>query len=346
MRNGLKIIRYGCLLGTLMLLFVANIFAQDCYSDNRSKGVSAYNNGKYAEAKKYFQSAQNCDMKPRQNDVADWIGKCDEKLKSAAVQGALNGVFSVSPTKKVVFSKGNLQYRASTNTWRFAEHQYDVVGSANKNISSYYSGWIDLFGWGTSGYNNKKPYMTSTNMNDYGNGSNNIARTNYDWGVYNKISNGGNQTSLWRTLTNSEWDYIINKRSCASSKKGIGCVNGVNGLILLPDNWTLPSGLTFRSGVANSRGSAYYKTINNYTVSEWSKMEANGAVFLPATGWRRDGADVDDVGSFGCYWSSSALVNSSFNSVCDMNFGSDYVHTSDPCFRDIGISVRLVKDVK
>ena len=30
------------------------------------------------------------------------------------------------------FSKGNLQYRASTNTWRFAEHQWDFVGSGSK----------------------------------------------------------------------------------------------------------------------------------------------------------------------------------------------------------------------
>jgi hypothetical protein len=63
-----------------MLLFVANVFAQDCYSDNHSKGVTAYNNGKYAEAKRYFQSAQNCDMKPKQNDLISWIGKCDAKI--------------------------------------------------------------------------------------------------------------------------------------------------------------------------------------------------------------------------------------------------------------------------
>ena len=47
---------------------------------------------------------------------------------------------------KIFFSQGNLQYQASTNTWRFAEHQYDLIGSDNSNISSTYSGWIDLFG--------------------------------------------------------------------------------------------------------------------------------------------------------------------------------------------------------
>ena len=40
------------------------------------------------------------------------------------------------PEKKVHFSKGNLQYQASTNTWRFAEKQYDIIGDANKNFSA------------------------------------------------------------------------------------------------------------------------------------------------------------------------------------------------------------------
>ena len=75
-----------------------------------------------------------------------------------------------SEGKQVYFSQGNLQYQASTNTWRFAENQYDAIGNDNSNISSTNEGWIDLFGWGTSGYNNTandpfainyKPWATS-----------------------------------------------------------------------------------------------------------------------------------------------------------------------------------------
>ena len=255
-----------------LLFFAIHSFAQDCYSDNRSQGVAAYNNGKYAEAKKYFQSAQNCDMKPRQNDVADWIGKCDEKLKTAVVQGALNGVFSVSPTQKVVFSKGNLQYRASTNTWRFAEHQYDiiVIDEANKNISSTYNGWIDLFGWGTSGYNGRKPYLNPEELLIL---KESISKTNYDLGVYNAISNGGNTKGLWRTLTYSEWNYLIHLRNNASKKWGTAYINGVGvwGVIVLPDNWNSPHGVSFISGTA----------IHKYSIQEWIMMEKNGAIFLP-----------------------------------------------------------------
>jgi len=52
------------------------------------------------------------------------------------IDGALDGVFSVAPNKKVVFSQGNMQYQASTKKWRFAEHQYDYIGSENSKISN------------------------------------------------------------------------------------------------------------------------------------------------------------------------------------------------------------------
>ncbi|MBO7125788.1 MAG: hypothetical protein J6V74_08115, partial [Bacteroidales bacterium] len=213
-------------------------------------------------------------------------GGSSQQGNVAVENGAIMAAFSISDSKQIYFSQGNLQYQASTGTWRFAEHQYDIIGSDNSNISSSYSGWIDLFGWGTSGYNGKNPFMTSTDYSDYGDGSNDIAGTNYDWGVYNAISNGGNQAGQWRTLTYNEWSYLINSRANASSKYGVATVNNVNGLVLLPDSWTLPNGVTFTSGVANDYGSDYYKTVNNYSAEEWSKMEANGAVFLPAAGYR------------------------------------------------------------
>ena len=92
--------------------------------------------------------------------------------------GILPGLFSVSETQQVQFSQGNLQYQASTNTWRFAEYQWNYIGNDNSNISSSYSGWIDLFGWGTG----DNPTNSSTNPNDYSSYNN--------WGN-NSISNGG-----------------------------------------------------------------------------------------------------------------------------------------------------------
>ena len=268
--------------------------------------------------------------------------------------GAILAEFSVSDSTKIYFSQGNLQYQASTGTWRFAEHQWDFVGdsikgnvyengikSDNAKISSSYDGWIDLFGWGTSSYNGKNPYMTSTDYSDYGDGYNDIAGTNYDWGVYNAISNGENQVGLWKTLTHDEWEYLTKTRANASGKKGVASVNGVNGLILLPDEWTLPEGILFKNGLANDAGSEFYATVNNYTASEWSKMEANGAVFLPAAG-SRGWNGLLEVGSYGNYWSSTTLGND-YNLF--LTFNSYHVGMYF-CQSHLGLSVRLVQDVK
>ena len=267
--------------------------------------------------------------------------------------------FSVSNTKKIYFSQGNLQYQASTGTWRFAENQWDCVGDAtegtvyengvkcdNAKISESYDGWIDLFGWGTSGWNSGanayQPYNTSNSYNDYypgGDSTNSLTGdyANADWGVYNKILNAENQVGQWRTLTDAEWNYLIKKRTDAASKQGLATVNNVIGLILLPDSWTLPEGLTFISGANGDYAQ------NTYSIADWEKMETNGAVFLPAAGKRNgtNGTGVNYVGRFGSYWSSSAEV---YWRSDLLSFNSSVYTGSD--MRNYGLSVRLVKDVE
>ena len=242
--------------------------------------------------------------------------------------GALPGLFSVSATRQVRFSQGNLQYQASTNTWRFAEHQYDYVGSDNRSISSTYSGWIDLFGWGTG----SNPTLSSSYPEDYG--------TFVDWGS-NAIINGGNTTNLWRTLTSAEWEYLLNTRPGASSKLGSGNINGVGGLIILPDSWTLPSECSFASGFAIINPYHYpdWKH-NSYTLAQWAQMEAAGAVFLPAAG-RRKGTDFDNEGFHGYYWSSTPY---SKNDAYHMYFSSYNLIASINCSRSYGYPIRPVLD--
>ena len=242
--------------------------------------------------------------------------------------GVLPGLFSVSATRQVCFSQGNLQYQASTNTWRFAEHQYDYVGSDNRSISSTYSGWIDLFGWGTG----SNPTLSSSYPEDYG--------TFVDWGS-NAIINGGNTTNLWRTLTSAEWEYLLNTRPGASSKLGSGNINGVGGLIILPDSWTLPSECSFASGFAIINPYHYpdWKH-NSYTLAQWAQMEAAGAVFLPAAG-RRKGTDFDNEGFHGYYWSSTPY---SKNDAYHMYFSSYNLIASINCSRSYGYPIRPVLD--
>ena len=238
------------------------------------------------------------------------------------------GTFSVSAGKQVTFSQGNLQYHPANNKWRFAENQTDYIGDANSNCSSTYNGWLDLFGWSTSATN--FGVSTSTDYNDY-------LGSFVDWGT-NKIGNDAPNT--WRTLSYYEWDYLLNTRTNASVLKGVAQVNGVNGLIFLPDNWTCPAGVTFKSGFHSEMGVDYYAAYQTFTAAEWSKLESAGAVFLPAAGYRF-GSSVYSVLNFGNYWSATEPDN---NFAYYLLFYSDraYMGSND---RYYGQYVRLVKDL-
>ena len=239
------------------------------------------------------------------------------------------GVFSVSADKEVTFSKGNLQYTQSTDIWSFAENQYDYLGEANIAIDAdVLADKVDLFGWSTATTN--FGVSTSTSDSDY-------SGSFVDWGT-NKIGNDAHNT--WRTLTYNEWEYLLNNRPNASSLKGVAQVNGVNGLIFLPDNWTCPAGVTFKSGFHSNYGVDYYAAYQTFTAEQWSKLEAAGAVFLPASGYRR-GSDVYDVQDYGKYWSATG-----YDSCCayGLRFYS-YKAYLNGNYRLNGQSVRLVKDL-
>ena len=261
---------------------------------------------------------------------------------ASAPTGAIDGKFTINDNgDQVYFSQGNLQYQASTDTWKFADNQFDYVGSTNSNISSTYSGWIDLFGWGTSGYNHGancyQPWSTSTNNSDYyayGNDQYNLydQTGQADWG-YNPISNGGNTANQWRTLTQPEWNYVLHTRTTTSGiRYAKANVNNVNGMILLPDDW---SASTYSLSNTNSSGASF--SSNTMTASQWSTLEQAGAVFLPATG-NRYGTSVNNVG-YGVYWSTSCS-NSSL--VYFVGFNDSNLFMGDGG-RYYGSGVRLVR---
>ena len=251
------------------------------------------------------------------------------------------GMFSVSDSKQVTFSKGNLQYTQSTDTWSFAENQWDYIGTDNVtggSVSSDQYGYyrngdaladkVDLFGWSTSATN--FGVNTSEDYNDY-------YGSFVDWGT-NRIGNDAPNT--WRTLTYDEWDYLRYHRTNADDLVGVAQVNGVNGLIFLPDNWVCPAGVTFQSGFHSNEGVDYYAAYQTFPAAEWSKLESAGAVFLPAAGLR-GGSHVGSVQRYGGYWSategksSRAYFLGSYSDEASM-YGS---------YRASGRSVRLVKDL-
>ena len=242
---------------------------------------------------------------------------CDSIISLSLIiedPGVLPAYFSVSATHQVRFSKGNLQYKASNNVWRFGHHQYDYRGAGNNNRSATYTGWIDQFPWASSGYHDNTDfdntgyypyggpgwsYGPSSHMADW-----DLVNTSaqYDWGVHNPISNGGNVAGQWRTLTHEEWNYLINQRPNAHILKGWATVNGVRGLVLLPDSWTLPSGVTFNP--TNNNNGNYLQNI--YGVTEWGIMEAAGALFLPTTGTTAENTYSSR------YWSTTTIRNGIF----------------------------------
>ena len=281
-----------------------------------------------------------------------------------AIPGALVGKFSVSDTKKVYFSKGNLQYTKSTGIWSFMDHQYSTVETTSQAIGDDYTSQdvVSLFGWGTSGWNNGntyyQPYNTAyvnSSSKGYGYGPKNGTTYTYDltgtyanadWGLYNAISNGGNTANTWRTLTKDEWTYLFNTRS-ASTVNGTAdaryakayLFGTTHGVIIFPDSYTHPAGVTAPTGI-NATSSTSWDG-NRYTATDWAKMEAAGCVFLPAAGWR-DATTIRSVNEYVRYWTSSTSNNAGY--ALNVGITESYMNPADYNQKNYGYSVRLVHD--
>lgn len=306
----------------------------------------------------------------------------NDNLTLTATFSLAASAFSVSPTTKVMFSPGNLQYHANlgshlcadgttqNGTWRFAEHQWDMVGygygqggAAYDNIiggtiegssnNGSTKAWKDLFCWGTSGWksgaNASFPEAVSEYYYDYYIGGNpNYDFSGYyayaDWGVYNQI--GDDAPGTWRTMTKDEWEYLFQERPNALNKYGAARVNGITGVVILPDDWTLPNGCSFTAGMTNANDYKDWGQVNNvYVGTQWELMESNGAIFLPASGFRSgNSANTSNiiaqrVGAAGYYWSSTVYNESS---VYGLSFSSKALYSQAHLSRGYGRAVRLV----
>ena len=139
----------------------------------------------------------------------------------------------------------NLQYKAyPSGTWQFAPNQWNRVGTFNSNISPSYSGWIDLFGWGSGA----DPTNTGT-INEF-----------IDWGENQILCNGEIVSGPWRTLLKEEWDYVLHGRH-ASTINGVedaryvkAKVNDVRGVILFPDEYEHPDEILIQTNTINNSG--------------------------------------------------------------------------------------------
>lgn len=260
-----------------------------------------------------------------------------------APEGAVKGLFSVAEGRQVFFSQGNLQYRASTGIWRFADRQFDFVGCDNKKISPTYDGWIDLFGWGTSGYDhgavNYQPWSANVDTHSdalhyaYGKPDFGLYEGDgkADWG-YNRIVNGGDEEHLWRTPRLLEWLYLLFNRNTASGVRfALVQIAGQDGLLLLPDNWRTS---VYPLNSVNQMDADC--TSNIIPLADWPLVESAGAVFLPNAGIRT----IDSIfSSYGGYYTSEAASSDAWHLLI-----ANQLQIDARGHRGDGLSVRLVQD--
>ena len=315
------------------------------------------------------------------NDVAVHHITNDFSYTAARAKGrkftaSMPSPISVSADTKVIFAPGNLQYLGKedgTGTWRFAENQYDFMGDGPSNTASYrgnvtVDGYTkyntsadkdvarDLFCWGTSGYNDKNPWMTSKNVGDYYNGD--LAGTDYDWGVYHsatgnsteKITNGGDYS--WRLFTSAEWAYAIARTGRVYTRTDVptymetkslytsATVVGVKGIILFPDNWDGSLDRTIKYKTTGYAGTTC-------DAEKWATFEKLGCVFLPAANVR-SGIELTYPNQ-GKYWSSTIFTFSNERRGGSLDFsntGNVTTSSNNYTVRRLGLSVRLIRDVE
>ena len=317
----------------------------------RFKGYATFKGSSVSSAEREEQVSGDCEitlaLPIRYDDTAATV--------------TLTGRFSVGEGRQVSFSQGNLQYSTAgshqtacgstvAGTWRFAATQYEYIGEGNAMIGAGYDGYIDLFGWGTSGWSSGatayQPYSVNEDNSDYTPGGDGLtglteSTANADWGVYNAISNGGGRPEQWRTLTTEEWQYLTDENNeSRAGKKAQATIStdeaDYNGLLLLPDTFELPDGCQYTAGFGNG-----YLT-NQYDTEQWAAMEEAGAVFITTSG-RRNGTTVTHVNARGIYWSSSPMDESN---AYTLFFVTGTMQSDAAEARRIGAAVRLVRDVE
>lgn len=241
---------------------------------------------------------------------------------------------------QVCFAPGNLQYTKSTNTWSFMTTPYATVETSSQNVGTNYANQdvVSLFGWATSGYNGKYPYMTTTSNTEYGpNITSGQFGADWDWGKRNAISNGGGYT--WRTLTSPEWVYILSTRP--GNRFAKAQVNGRKGVIIFPDNFD-PATVGIAISSINAGDVNYPNTIN---LDNWGKLAAKGCAFLPCAGYRTGESVSSSSTSWGEYWSSTPDSSLNTYAMSVRFIGSSLNPACDTAVRSKGCSVRLVRDL-
>lgn len=240
------------------------------------------------------------------------------------LSSALLGEFSVSATKKVRFSKGNLYWDGSA--FHFENCQYDHYGYWENNH-------VRHFFWSKTA-----SVAYAEKYKDPDRRENDVLFTNSTPETAKSDFTVDNITGKYRTLSNEEWKYLFETRTNADNlyKSEVTVCGLSNCVVIAPDNWDINTNPLQTS----------------YSAPDWVKAEAIGLVCLPATGYRSttqyDGnynPRIVGVGDYGYYWSSSAIDTNFAYLVRFVHYHHIYANEYENRF-DVGCSIRLVLDIK
>ena len=247
------------------------------------------------------------------------------------------GEFTVGNGKKVNFAKVNLRYNAMTESWSFAAQAYDIIGEENAHTNAsgklYPADYRDLFCWST--YDDDYGTYYAYNYADEEMAAPYFQGDFVEWGEIPALI--GTLGEGWRTLNKDEWDYLLTERNNAATLTAHATVADMKGLIIAPDNW-------MERVLVNSQLSPLGS--ERYTAEQWAIMEAEGAVFLPASGQFIKGRELENIGEAGFYWTSTASnadMIGSENEAYVATFTDTDAKTTI-ISRRAGSAVRLVKD--
>jgi len=237
-------------------------------------------------------------------------------------EDAFGGSFSVSPSKKVFFSGGNLLCDATATpaAWTFEEEQFFIpyynVAEGIKNV--YDPEHVRHFFW-SDDYYGASEYYEGTSYPS--------ADEKLDWGATMT-------TAGWSTLSREEWNYLLSVRGSGDTfyRTEVSIAdNSDHYLVIAPDGNTEP-------------------IKSSYSILEWRAAEADGFVCLAPVGYRSESNYPDVpcmyyVGNNGFYWTSEACSGLGDRPRARaISFGvSPYGFSlNGQYFRNQGFAVRLV----
>ena len=194
--------------------------------------------------------------------------------------------FSVKNGRIIHFTPGNLYYDGSN--FHFEENQW----------TARITNWADSDTIGHFYYSKDISVATQKNkptrINDRIFPNNGLYTPNMNFTI-------DGQANKYLALSMEDFQDLRDRKSTigatGKSLYGMGTVNGVKGIIFLPDKWdaTIP----FNYGTSSCSN-------NVYSGTDWEDMEYDGAVFLPIAGYSSsgDGKISNSNKSKGVYWTS------------------------------------------